>query len=211
MERGYVMAIQDIIHKIELETQTKIKEILSSAKEEERNILANAESEAKKIKEKMLKNGEEELAEKKRRQLTASTLEARRMLLEEKQKIVSEVYEEVQKKLENLSPNEYQKLIRKLILEAANGGEEVIIAEKDKSKISPDFLKDLNRELAKKGKKPLLFSPVTQNISGGFILRSGKLEINSSFPALLKSLREKTEFQVIRELFSNGSTMKGSP
>ncbi len=205
------MAIQDIIHKIELETQTKIKEILSSAKEEERNILANAESEAKKIKEKMLKNGEEELAEKKRRQLTAATLEARRMLLEEKQKIVSEVYEEVQKKLENLSPNEYQKLIRKLILEAANGSEEVIIAEKDKSKIDTDFLKDLNRELAKKGKKPLLFSPVTQNISGGFILRSGKLEINSSFPALLKSLREKTEFQVIRELFSNGSTMKGSP
>lgn len=181
-----------------------MKEILTSAKEEERNILARAETEAENIKKKMLKSGEEQLVEKGQRQVTLAKLEARKTLLEEKQKIINEVYEEVARKLEGLPLNQYRKLLKELILKFATGGEEVIVTEKDKSKIDTDFLKDLNRELAKRNKKPLSLSTVTRNIPGGFILRSGKLEINVSFPALIKFLREKTEFQVIGELFGNG-------
>ena len=199
------MGLEEIIRKIVSETETKVKEILTLAKEEKRNILAQAENAAQKIKEKMLKNGEEELGEKKQRQITLVKLEAQKTLLEEKQKIINEVYLGVKEKLENFSSQEYRKLLKELILKFATGGEEIIVAEKDKSKIDTDFLKNLNHELAKKDKKSLSLSPVTRNIPGGFILRLRKLEINLSFPALIKFLREKTESQVVKILFGNGS------
>jgi len=199
------MGLEEIIRKIVSETETKVKEILTLAKEEKRNILAQAENAAQKIKEKMLKNGEEELGEKKQRQITLVKLEAQKTLLEEKQKIINEVYLGVKEKLENFSSQEYRKLLKELILKFATGGEEIIVAEKDKSKIDPDFLKDLNHELAKKDREPLSLSLVTRNIPGGFILRLRKLEINLSFPALIKFLREKTESQVVKILFGKGS------
>lgn len=152
----------------------------------------------------MLETGERELAEKKRRQITLATLEAQRTLLEEKQKIIAEVYTEVLKRIEKLPDDKYRGLLRNLILKLAAGGEELIIGEKDRSKISPDFLKDLNRELEGRGKKPLKLSLEVRNIPGGFILRLRKSEVNVSFPLLIKSLREKTEFRVIGELFGNG-------
>lgn len=199
------MAIEDIIKKIESETETKINKFLSLAKEEEGNILTRAGNEAEKIKEKTIATGKEEYAHKKNRQISAATLEAQKKLLAEKQKIVAEVYEEVLKRLGTLAKDKYRELLRILILKLAGGGEEIIIADNEKTKIDDNFLKDLNRELQKAGKKPLTLSFTNRNIPGGFILRSQQVEINVSFPLLIRSLREKTEFPVIGILFSNGS------
>ncbi len=199
------MAIEDIIKKIESETETKINKFLSSAKEEEKNILTQAGNEAEKIKEKTIATGKEEYAHKKNRQISAVTLEAQKKLLAEKQKIVAEVYAEVLKRLGTLAKDKYRELLRILILKLAGGGEEIIIADNEKTKIDNNFLKDLNRELRKAGKKPLTLSFTNRNIPGGFILRSQEVEINVSFPLLIRSLREKTEFPVIGILFSNGS------
>lgn len=199
------MALEEIIRKIELEREKKIKEILTSAKEEERSILARAESDAEKIKKKIIETGEKEIIAKKQAEITMAQLEARKTLLAEKQKIISEVYTEVLKKIEELPKEEYRKLLKELILKVANGGEEIIVAKKDRSKIDPDFLKEINRELARKEKKPLTLSSDEQNIPGGFLLRSGKSEIKLTFSLLVKSLREKTESQVVKLLFGNGS------
>lgn len=199
------MAIEDIIKKIESETETKINKFLSSAREEEGNILTQAGNEAEKIKEKTITAGKEEIANRKNRQISAVTLEAQKKLLAEKQKIIAEVYEEVLKKLGTLAKDKYRELLRILILKLAGGGEEIIIADNEKTKIDNNFLKDLNRELQKAGKKPLTLSFTNRNIPGGFILRSQQVEINVSFPLLIRSLREKTEFPVIGILFSNGS------
>lgn len=200
------MAIEDIIKKIESETVTKINKLLSSAKEEEGNILTRAGNEAEKIKEKTIATGKEEYAHKKNRQISAATLEAQKKLLAEKQKIIAEVYEEVLKRLGTLAKDKYRELLRILILKLAGGlkEEEIIIADNEKTKIDDNFLKDLNRELQKAGKKPLTLSFTNRNIPGGFILRSQQVEINVSFPLLIRSLREKTEFPVIETLFSNG-------
>lgn len=199
------MAIEDIIKKIESETETKINKFLSSAKEEEGNILTRAVNEAEKINQKTIATGKEEYAHKKNRQISAVTLEAQKKLLAEKQKIVAEVYAEVLKRLGTLAKDKYRELLRILILKLAGGGEEIIIADNEKTKIDNNFLKDLNRELQKAGKKPLTLSFTNRNIPGGFILRSQQVEINVSFPLLIRSLREKTEFPVIGILFSNGS------
>ncbi len=198
------MAIEDIIRKIESVSETKIKEILTSAKEEESNILAQAEIEAEKIRNKILETGNKELAEKRSRQITMTTLEARKTLLAEKQRIIGGIYAGVLKKIEELPKDEYTRLLKGLILKLANGGEEIIIAERDKPRIGANFLKELNRELTKKEKKPLTFSSMVRNIPGGFLLRSGESETNVSLPLLIKLLREDTELQVVKVLFSDG-------
>lgn len=195
------MAIEEIIRKIELETEEKTKQILTSAKEEEKNILEKARAEADKIKEQMLKIRKGEIQENKRREITLADLEARKTVLAEKQKIVSEVYARVLERLENLEPREFRELMKKLILTIASGGEELIIAQKDKHKISPESIKEINQILAKQKKEPIRLSEEVHNVPGGFILRKGNLEINISFPALVKSLREKTELEVIKLLF----------
>jgi len=198
------MGIEDIIRKIESETEMKIKEILSSAEKEEKNILAQAEKEAEKIKKKIIEMRKEEIANKKYHEITTTKLEAQKKLLAEKQKIIAEVYEEVLKRLKVLSKDGYRKLLKTLILKFASGGEEIIVTGKDKTKIDTNFLQNLNRELQKRGKKTLTLSFSNRDLSGGFILRSPQAEINVSFPLLLRSLREKTEFEVVKILFGNG-------
>jgi len=149
----------------------------------------------------MLKTGKEEIQEKKEREITLAELEARKTVLAEKQKIISEVYAQILQRLENLSAKEFGELTKKLILNIASGGEELIVAQKDKHKISPESIKEINQILGRQKKEPIHLSQERHNIAGGFVLRKGNLEINFSFPALVKSLREKTESEVIKLLF----------
>jgi V/A-type H+-transporting ATPase subunit E len=90
-----------------------------------------------------------------------------------------------------------------LLAGAETGEEEVVISAKDRQRIDRGLIDSVNRELQKQGKKgSLTLANDEASITGGFILRRGKVEIDSSFTSLIKSQKDELEIKVADILFS---------
>lgn len=118
--------------------------------------------------------------------------------------MINKVFDEAVIKLQNLSKDEYLDFVKSSILSLdIEGDEEIIISPNDKDKMDVNFMLTLNNKLKAKGKKGLLkISNENRNIKGGFILYKNGIEINNSFEALVDSLRDELEQEIIEALFS---------
>lgn len=195
--------IDRIKERIIEEAEIKKQEILNKAQKEAEEILSDSRQKAVEIKQQVLEKAKKAAEEEKRKIISMAELEERKRFLEAKQQIIDEVFDEAKKRLENMNPQAYRKLLKKMILKSSiNGDEQLIIADKDKAVINADFLQEVNSELVKLGKKgSLKLSSETQTMMGGFILQSKDLEINSTFDSLIKVQREELESQIAKILF----------
>ena len=67
---------------------------------------------------------------------------------------------------------------------------------------SEELLEEVNQQLLESGKTgELTLSQDTYNMFGGFVLRRGKIELNSTFETLFKLSREELEADVSKLLF----------
>jgi len=134
--------------------------------------------------------------------LAAARMDIAKEFLAEKRKILDEVFEQAHQQLQNLPDEEYRALIKKLILDAVEtGDEEVVIDTKDK-RIDREFIKKINSELGSGKKGNLKLSDQKQDIGAGFILKRGKIKTNVSIGVLLDQARKELEIELAKELFS---------
>ncbi len=196
------MPFEKITERILLDANSKADEIKTEARTGVEEILTQAQDESERMKSQILRESETNGAEERKRILALTRLEARDSVLFEKQELVELVFERATKKLLSLSDDRYQQFIKDLLLKTtAAGDEEVITCSSDKSRITPELLNDVNKSLVKKGKKGnLKLADETRDIGGGFILRSGGIEINSSIFSLINSIREEMEIKVLQTL-----------
>ncbi len=196
------MVLENIIAKIDRDSQAKISQIILDAKQKCDRIFSEARQQASKVAKDISQKGEQDAIESARCLMVLAQLDARNSILQRQQTIITGVYEDVLNQLKNLPDTEYNKLVKKLLLEHAQGDEEVVISESDKEKISPSLIEDVNKELLKKKRKgDLKLAKEFRAIPSGFVLRKGKIEINNSFEIIVKSLREETEQEVVNILF----------
>jgi V/A-type H+-transporting ATPase subunit E len=90
----------------------------------------------------------------------------------------------------------------KLMLQAVETGDEEIIIGKNEKCIDQKFVKQINRELGPGFKGNLRLANETQNLTGGFILKRGKIKNNISINVLLQQARKELEIQLAKELFA---------
>ncbi len=132
-------------------------------------------------------------------------LDARKEVLAAKQELINDAFNQALDMLFNLDSAAYLEILRRMLLSSIKTGEEVIILSppRDKSRIPDDFWNELNRELAAAGYINKISPPgeADPNISGGFILRAGGIEINNSFGSLLEMYRDDLEPEVAALLF----------
>ena len=197
------MSLEKIIDRIKQDAQLQIGEIKSKASANADEIIKNAEKESEAYKVKALEEAEKDAQQHKQRLISTANLEFRKDILREKQNAIDEAFQEAINGLVNMKDEEYRKTIKKMLISSVQtGDEELIISAKDKSRINNNFLKDVNKELAKAGKKgELKLSKDNYNILGGFVLRKGNVEINNAFESLFNSFREDLEAEVSKVLF----------
>ena len=199
------MSVEKIIDKIIGEAEKEAKKIMNEASNAADKIVEEAKQKAKSAKTALLEKGEKAAQEERRKMLLAAELDFRKEILNGKQSVISQIFDRVSQKFKQLKDNEYKEIIGKMLIAAAQtGDEEIIISSNDKGRINAAFLQKVNAELSKKGKKGnLKLSSDTRDISGGFIYRQGKIEINNSFDALIKSKKDDLEFKIAGILFSS--------
>jgi len=198
------MSLEKIIDRIKQDTQTQFDEIKSKALVNADEIIQKAKESSDSYKEQALINAQKSAQQHKQRLISTAVLEFRKDMLKEKQDAIDSAFQESVNNLVNMKDDEYRKVIKKMLLASVQTGEEeIIISSRDRSKITEIFIKDINKELAKTGKKGnLRLSKNHYDILGGFILKSGNIELNNSFESLFNSFREDLEAEVSKILFA---------
>ncbi|MCJ7646662.1 V-type ATP synthase subunit E [bacterium] len=198
------MSLEKILEKIIQDSEEEIRKILDEAKSRASQIIEEGKREAEKVAGELTRGGEENARKVKEIIVTLASLESRKRILGEKQRILGELYLEVEKRIRNFNGRDYRELVKKIMLESCQTGEElVVIGENDRKRIDQKLIESVNAELVKAGKKgKLKLSPEPASIPDGFILKLGKIEINNSWENILRSLREKTEDEIIKLLFT---------
>ena len=135
--------------------------------------------------------------------LAAARMNIAKEYLAEKRKILDEVFEQARQQLQNLPDEEYQALIKKLLLEAVETGDEEVVVDTNEGRISEDLIKEVNQQLGSDRNSNLKLSDQRQNLGAGFILTRGKIKTNVSIEVLLNQARKELEIQLAKELFEN--------
>jgi len=197
-----------------MEGQQVIEKILADAKAEAEKIKKQAEEkeavEQAKLKEQLREFDKQTHAiaqkageDKKAHLLAAARMDIAKQLLAEKRKILDEVFAQARQHLENLSDEQYCKLMTKLMLEAVETGDEEVIIDNEEKRIDQKFIKNINQQLAPGRKGNLKLSEDRDNIGAGFILKRGKIKNNVSVEVLLAQARRELEIELAKELFGD--------
>jgi V/A-type H+-transporting ATPase subunit E len=197
------MNAEQVIEKILSEANVQADVITSEAKAK----AANAQSEL----EKKLADYRQETAilaeaagkEHKEQMLASARMRLQKESLAAKCDLLDEAFIKAVVHVKDLSDNEYLSLIETLMIKAVETGNEEVIVGKNETRITDSFIKQVNRKLGTGFKGNLLLANEKANISGGFILRRGKVQINVSTEVLVDQARETLEMELAQELFAD--------
>ncbi|OPX32927.1 MAG: hypothetical protein B1H40_01265 [Candidatus Latescibacteria bacterium 4484_181] len=197
------MPVKVITDKIIDDARAEADKIIKRAETETAKIKKETEEEIGLIEAQTKKQSALQAEEEKERLLSAAEMELKKELLREKQVLLDETFRKARNKVLTMQPEQYRELMGGLLLTASESGdEEVIVAESDKDKITAELLEKVNQKLRTNGKKgELTLSSEKRDMSGGFVLRKGRKEINCSLETLFASARMELESKVAAILF----------
>lgn len=193
--------IESLTSKILEDSENKAKALIEEANLQEKNILDKKKREAEIERKSIVDKADAEAKIRAERVISNAEIQVRNMKLEAKQKVLDRVFTESLEKLSAISKDETLEFIKKSILSLEiEGNEELIVGE---NIASDNFIAELNSSLKNLGKKgELKLSAEKRDIKGGYILAKSGVEINYTFEALVKLMRDELEAEVAGILFS---------
>ena len=192
------MALADIKAKIAADSQAQIKAIEAENDEKVREISRKANAEIKEVQDSYnVRLGKEEPEVLRRREIVAE-LDAKRVDLGVRQRLVGEAFDAALKQLADLAPDKYVKFADKLLAQAVSTGKEVVFVGKNEKNLDQRWVDGYN---ASHGTS-LTLSSEKLPIAGGFVLRNEKIDTNCSWEMLLADSRSDIETEVVKRLFA---------
>ncbi len=182
--------------KIISDAEEKARAIKAEAEEKAKVILGKADSEIAAMEKAFGDEKAKMLSEARRSAKVQAELELKKSKLSAEKSVIDMIFDNAGKRIAALPKKEYLELIADMMT-AAENGDEVKIAEKDKSVITEAFVK----KCADKLKIKLKLSKKHEDISGGVILAGAVADKNLSLEADFKELRESLESDIARILF----------
>ncbi len=197
------MSLESILSKIILDGQTEGSRLISEAQMRAAAIRQQGQDEAEIRRQQILQQANLEADEYELPLLSIAKLEARKSRLLAQQEVIQGSFDRALVELRALPQEESQELLKQLLLEAAvTGNEEIVVEEQDRKLYNLTFLAKVNLALMMSGRKAgLKLSEQTGSTGGGFILKAEDIEINATYPALIKEIRDELEPQVVKILF----------
>ena len=191
--------IKNITSKILKDAEARKEKILATAAEEKDRIISKKVSSANEVAKEILDKAEIEAKSKKERVISSAKLKVRNNKLAAKQEIIDEVFEKSIDKLTSLSKEEFLNFVKSTILSMNLSGKQTLILNEQGLKfVDSAFIEELN----KKVNVQITLSKNPGKFKGGFILENNGIEINSTYEALVSSLRDELEFEVAKVLFN---------
>ena len=191
--------VKNMTSKILKDAEAGKENILAAAEEEKNKILSKKVSSANEIAQEILEKAEVEAKSKKERVISSAKLKVRNNKLAAKQEIIDEVFEKSIDKLTKLSKEDFLNFVKNAISSMnLSGKQNLVLNKKGLEFVDSAFIDELNSKVDAK----ITLSETVGNFKGGFILENNGIEINSTYEALVSSLRDELEFEVAKVLFN---------
>lgn len=192
------MALADIKAKIKADSQAKIKAIEAENDEKVREISRKVNAEIRTVQDSYAARLAKEEPEVLRRREIVAELDAKRVDLGTRQRLVGEAFAASLKQMVEMAPDKYVKFADKLMAQAVKTGKEVVFVGKNEKHLDQRWLDGYNAS----HNTSLTLSGEKLNISGGFILRNDRIDTNCSWDMLLADARADIETEVVKRLFA---------
>jgi V/A-type H+-transporting ATPase subunit E len=193
---------EKLVSKILSDARSAAQANLAGARAEAEGIVLDAREEAGALAAAAAQKAEREAAAHERRVISTAELEGRKELLAVKRRLIDDLFDEARDLLCRKSGAEYEALLLDMISASAFGDAEIILSERDRDRLPEGFQNSVNTVLGAVGKPyRLTLSDETRPIGGGFILRSGQIEINNSFESIIRNKRDSLESLAVKMLF----------
>ena len=191
------MSLADIKAKINAEAQAQVRLIETENDAEISAVTNRADAEIKAAqtfyKDRFAKE-ESEIV--KRREIVAG-LDAEKVDLGVKQRLIGEAFDSALRLLSEMPRDKYLSFVSALMEKAVITGDEILLIGKDERHIDSTWLDSYNASHNTR----VSFSGDRVPISGGFVLRNGKIDINCSWDMLISDIRPEIESEVVKRLF----------
>ncbi len=197
------MGAEKVIEKILADAKAEAQKIKQQAQEKQAAEQAKLNEQLGEYNEQTRLLAEKRAGDEKLHILATARMDIAKQLLTEKRKILDEVFDQARQQLQNLSDEQYCKLMTKLMLEAVETGDEEVVVGKEEKRIDQQLINKVNEQLNSNKKGNLKLSDERQDIEGGFILKRGKIKNNVSIEVLLAQARKELEIELAKELFGN--------
>ena len=191
--------IEKIIQRIDADAQAEIDALLAKAKQEADAIAAGFAKQAQQDRQSLDQTHRQSAQEREESLVAVAQLESRKVALGAKQTMVEQAFALALEQLCSLPNEQYVELASRLLAKAAPDGEgTVVFSEKDKAAIGTAVVEAANKLL---GSGKLQLAEETRPMDGGFILLSRQVEVNATFPTLVRLQRNQCAGEVARCLF----------
>lgn len=191
--------VKNMTSKILKDAEAGKENILAAAEEEKNKIISKKVSSANEIAQEILEKAEVEAKSKKERVISSAKLKVRNNKLAAKQEIIDEVFEKSIDKLTKLSKEDFLNFVKNAISSMNLSGKQTLILNEEGLKfVDEAFIDELNKNVDAQ----IILGETAGNFKGGFILENNGIEINSTYEALVSSLRYELEFEVAKVLFN---------
>lgn len=187
------MALEDIIKKINSDSQNEIKEIQKTTEEKILSLENEAKQENKAIQSNLMAKFKEKAGKYLENAVSETNGYLKNEILKKKQELIDKFYRKMSLEIPELPQKDYSAFLASLLSKIPNEEKmEIICAKKDKNLIA---------EIMKKNKSTQKLSDKTIERSGGFIARGKETEINATIETLIGQLKEKTIIDINKLLF----------
>jgi len=196
------MNAEQVVQKILSEANAKAEKIVHDAKAKAAEQASQLENEMTDFDAETGRLAEAAAEDKLQRMLANARMTHGKQTLAAKVAILDDVFKQAKKAVNMLPDEQYLSLMTALMKRSVETGDEEVIVGKDERRINEQFISRLNGELGSGFKGNLrLSSSRRADITGGFILSRGKVQINATTDVLIESLRESMEIELAQELF----------
>ena len=192
------MSIENITANILNDAKNTAENSIANAEFTKQDIINNAKREAEEIIKAEAEIALKEAESLKSRRESAAELQGRKMLLSAKQEAINKSFNVALEMLRSMRTEEYIIFLTNQIIAIPKCEGYLILNESDREKIGEKLINSVNEKL--NGKKVIL-SNETQKASGGFVLKRGNIEINSTFETILNSMKDELTGEIASALF----------
>lgn len=192
-----------IKEKIRLDAEAVIQQRLDEAKAEADAIVAEAVRKRQLAAEETDRLIEAGKSAQTRRHEAALQSDMRKQTLAARQQLVEDAFQKAAEAIVGLPDADYAALLSSMLLKAAwRGDAEIVVSARDRARLGDAWLADMTAKRSAKGLTGTIrYAADVLPSDGGFVVRSGEMEINGTLAVLLAGIRPRLEAQVARTLF----------
>lgn len=203
------MNAEQVVEKILAQAKAEAQSILDDARSKADAQQKQTDAEAAEFRQQTQAQAEAAADDKLRRMLAGARMAHAKQVLTVKAELLNEVFDKALQKLNQLPDEQYLALMKKLMTRAIETGDEEVIVGSGEKRINEEFIKKVNRDLGTGFKGNLRLSSQRANISGGFLLSRGRVQVNVSSEVLISQAREVMEMELADELFRTSASKQG--